>query len=162
MHIPTPYGKDLYETWWQIEKSIRKFDRIFNKVEKFEARKFLDPENHDRREQRMLERKRDRWTTHYTYFLGGLTEEEQMYRDYYESEIELDEEDDHIEEELDEQAIANEGEFQFKQYDFVETSLLQEPHENFEDIIEQKIFKYKYRRCNDNQEEYEKKENRVF
>jgi hypothetical protein len=53
-----------------------KFDRIFNKVEKFDARKFVDPENHDRREERMLERKRKRWTENYTYFFGGLTEEE--------------------------------------------------------------------------------------
>jgi hypothetical protein len=48
--MPTPYGKDLYETWWKIEKAIKKFDRTFNKVEKFHARKFVDPENHERRE----------------------------------------------------------------------------------------------------------------
>jgi hypothetical protein len=35
IYLPTPYGKDLYETWWQIEKAIKKFDRTFNKVEKF-------------------------------------------------------------------------------------------------------------------------------
>ena len=77
LYIPTPYGKDLYETWHKIEMSIRKFDRIFNRVEKYQARKFMDPENHERREQRMLDRKRHRWTENYTYFLGGLTEEEQ-------------------------------------------------------------------------------------
>ena len=74
--MPTPYGKDLYETWHSIEKSIRKFDRIFNRVEKFDARKFTQPEHHERRESRMLERKRTRWTENYTYFFGGLTEEE--------------------------------------------------------------------------------------
>lgn len=58
IYLPTPYGKDLYETWYKIENSIRKFDRIFNKVEKFNARKFIDIENHERREKRMLERKR--------------------------------------------------------------------------------------------------------
>jgi hypothetical protein len=36
IYVPTPYGKDLYETWFEIEKSIKKFDRIFNKVEKFD------------------------------------------------------------------------------------------------------------------------------
>lgn len=56
---------------------------MFNKVEKFHSRKFTNPDNHDRREKRMLDRKRDRWTTGFTYFFGGLTEEEQMYRDYY-------------------------------------------------------------------------------
>lgn len=77
LYVPTPYGKDLYETWFQIEKSIKRFDRLFNKVEKFVSRKFIDPENHERREQRMLERKRERWVENYTYFFGGLTEEEQ-------------------------------------------------------------------------------------
>jgi hypothetical protein len=88
LYLPTPYGKDMYETWFKIENAIKKFDRIFNKVEKFDARKFLDPENHDRRETRMLERKRERWVENYTYFFGGLTEEEQMYRDYFETDLE--------------------------------------------------------------------------
>jgi hypothetical protein len=109
IYIPNPYGKDLYETWWKIEKAIKKFDRIFNKVEKFHARKFVDPENHERREQRMLERKRQRWTENYTYFFGGLTEEEQQYRDYFETDLEQDPEDDYVDEYLDEKQIAAEG-----------------------------------------------------
>lgn len=72
-----PLGRDLYETWYQIEKSIMKFDRIFNKVEKFDARAMTDPANHERRERRMLDRKKERWVTNYTYFFGNLTEEEQ-------------------------------------------------------------------------------------
>jgi hypothetical protein len=47
----------MYENWFNIEKSIIKFDRIFNKVEKFEARSMTDPINHERREKRMLQRK---------------------------------------------------------------------------------------------------------
>jgi hypothetical protein len=35
-----------------------KFDRIFNKVEKFDARAMTDPYNHERREKRMLEKKK--------------------------------------------------------------------------------------------------------
>lgn len=50
----------------------------------------------------MLERKRERYTENFTYFLGGLTEEEQMYRDYYQTDIEDDPEDDFIEGEMDE------------------------------------------------------------
>ena len=109
LYMATPYGKDLYETWFNIELSIRKFDRMFNRVEKFHARKFVDPDNHDRREKRMLERKRQRWTDNYTYFFGGLTEEEQMYRDYFESELEEFPEDDYVEEQLDRKEIADEG-----------------------------------------------------
>ena len=52
--LPVPYGRDLYETWYDIEKSISKFDRLFNRVEKFNARKLSsDPETHERRERRM-------------------------------------------------------------------------------------------------------------
>jgi hypothetical protein len=81
--MPTPYGRDNFETWDAIEKSIRKFDRLFNKVEKFDGRKFSDPDNHERREKRMLDRKRSRLVENYTYFFGALTEEEQSYRDYF-------------------------------------------------------------------------------
>jgi len=81
--MPTPYGRDNFETWDAIEKSIRKFDRLFNKVEKFDGRKFSDPDNHERREKRMLDRKRSRLVENYTYFFGSLTEEEQSYRDYF-------------------------------------------------------------------------------
>lgn len=109
--LPTPYGKDLFETWYKIELAIKKFDRLFNKVEKFDARKFVDPENHERRENRMLERKRERWVENYTYFFGGLTEEEQMYRDYFETDLEQDPEDTYVDEQSDKQALADEGQF---------------------------------------------------
>jgi hypothetical protein len=160
--LPTPYGKDLYETWYNIELAIRRFDRTFNKVEKFEARKFADPENHERREKRMLDRKRTRWTENYTYFFGGLTEEEQMYRDYFESELEADPEDEWVEQELDQRALAAEGQFQFKKYDFVETSLQTEPHEAFADVVDQKIFKYKYRMNNDDEATFARRQGRVL
>jgi len=54
-----------------------KFDRIFNKVEKFDARHMTDVKNHERRERRMMEKKNNRWSKNYTYFFGNLTEEEQ-------------------------------------------------------------------------------------
>ena len=54
IQLPVPYGRDLYETWFEIEKSIAKFDRLFNKVEIFNARKLSsDSRTHERREKRM-------------------------------------------------------------------------------------------------------------
>jgi len=77
IQLPIPYGRDLYETWFEIEKSIAKFDRMFNKVEKFNARKLSsEPSTHDRREMRMQERKKQRLTDNFTYFFGNLSEEE--------------------------------------------------------------------------------------
>jgi hypothetical protein len=68
-----------------------------------------------------------------------------MYRDYYQTDIEEDPEDEKMEELIDDMRIAKEKQFNFKRFDFVETSLRYEPHENFEDVVENKIFKYKYR-----------------
>jgi hypothetical protein len=83
--LASPYNKTMYENWWKIEKAIWKYDRWFNKIERFESRAFLDVENHERREKWMTDWKNKRWLDQYTYFFGGLTEEEQQYRDYFES-----------------------------------------------------------------------------
>lgn len=41
--------------------------------------------------------------------------------------------------------MAGQEHFNPKCYDFIETSHSYEVHENYEDLIEDKIFKYKYR-----------------
>jgi len=45
----------------------------------------------------------------------------------------------------DEIKLAASGQFDPKLYDFIETAHTSEVHENYEDIIEDKIFKFKYR-----------------
>lgn len=37
---------------------------------------------------------------------------------------------------MDEHQLAAEGDFNFKRFDFIETSLLDEPHENYDDLVE--------------------------
>jgi len=159
--MPVVTSKTLYSNWFEIEKSIRRLDRIFLKVEKFQARQFIDAENHDRREQRMLARKRDRWTDNYTYFFGGLTEEEQMYRDYFQTDIEEDPEDTRQEEFMDELNISQMGEFSFDKYEFVETSLMDQAHDSLIDVIDKKLFKFKYRLNNDGIDTYLRRMNKV-
>lgn len=160
--MKVPFGKDMYETWFNIEKSIMKFDRIFNKVEKFEARSMTDPDNHERREKRLLEKKKDRWSSNYTYFFGNLTEEEQQYRDYFQTELEIDPEDDYIDEKFDEMHLAALGDFNPKLYDFVDYTHKNDPHENFDDLVEQKIFKYKYRQNADDVLTFQRRNNRMI
>lgn len=138
-----------------------KFDRIFNKVEKFDARALTDPVNHERRERRMLDRKRERWVTNYTYFFGNLTEEEQQYRDYFESDLEGDPEDDWIDEKLDEIHLAGQGHFDPALYDFVDYTQLHDAHENYDDVVEQKLFKYKYRQNATDLQTFERRQTRV-
>ena len=163
IQLPVPYGRDLYETWYDIEKSIAKFDRMFNKVEKFNARKLSsDPATHERREKRMMERKKTRVTDNFTFFLGNMTEEEQQYRDYFETDIEEDPEDEFIETLRDEQRIAQSGQFDPKLYDFLELSMVNEIHENFQDVVEDKIFKFKYRQNADSPAVFEARNQRMI
>jgi len=87
--VKQPLAKEIYESWYQVEKEIKKFDRIWNKVEKFDARHMSDPDNHERRQARLEERKKER-NNHFIVYTGGLSEHEQNYRDYYESDLEED------------------------------------------------------------------------
>ena len=65
----------------------------------------MDTENYERREARMQERKKARLLDNYTYYFGGLTEEEQQYRDYYETDLEDDPEYEAIEDAYDEEYL---------------------------------------------------------
>lgn len=152
--LAVPMNKTMYENWWKIEKAIRKYDRWFNKIEKFESRAFLDPENHERREKRMNERKSKRFLDSYTYFFGGLSEEEQQFRDYFESDETVQKDDEEFMQNLDEKQLAATGEFNFKRFDFQEDQYEHEILETIEDTIDKKIFKYKYRIVNDNEATY--------
>jgi hypothetical protein len=109
----------------------------------------------------MLDRKRERWTENYAYFFGGLTEEEQQYRDYYLTDLENDPEDSYVEDFMDKNELASSGQFDTKRFDFLETTLADDPHENFEDVIEDKIFKFKYRQNCDAPEVYARRMNRL-
>lgn len=93
-------------------------DRLFRKVAKFENRAFIDRANHTRREKRMLDRANQRWDSNYAFYTGSLTEEEQKYRDYYETELEAYPEDEAIEQLLDQQEVLLSGDYNPKLYDF--------------------------------------------
>lgn len=49
-----------------------------------------------------------------------------------------------------------------ERFDFLETAMYDEVHENFEDLIEDKIFKYKYRQYSDSGDLYGKRMTRVI
>jgi hypothetical protein len=93
----------------------------------------------------MLDGKRERWTDNYTFFFGGLTEEEQSYRDYFKTDYEQDSDNEYLDGVIDDMEIAAEGQMNPARYDFIETSHRNEVSENYEDLIEEKLFKYKYR-----------------
>lgn len=143
--------RDTYETWYQVEKAILRFDREFNRNEKFTARALFDAENHERRERRMLERKDQREKENYAFYFGGLTAEEQMYRDYYETDIEEDAypESQTLSEIKDDQALRNSGDFDLGHIQLIETTTLNERREQVDDVVGKMLFAYKYRSVSD-------------
>lgn len=58
--------------------------------------------------------------------------------------------------------MVSTGDFDTKRFDFVETSLELEPHENYDDLIEHKIFKFKYRVASDNNRTYDRRQARMI
>ena len=68
-----PFSKVDYENLIEAEAAIKKLDRNFRKVAKYDSRKYVDPINHERREKRMLEKANRRWDGAYTIYAGELT-----------------------------------------------------------------------------------------
>ena len=110
----------------------------------------------------MVERRNERQVHNYTFFLGNLTEEEQQYRDYFETDLEEDSEDEYLDQLDDEARLANSGEFDPKLYDFLELSMVREITESVADIIDDKIFKFKYRMNADPPAVYEARNKRML
>lgn len=153
-------AKDVYETWYKIEKDILKFDRIYNRYEKFEGRKMFDPANHDRREKRMLQRKKERLEESYTIYLIDLTEEEQMFRDYYESDLEEYRDDFQSNIINDESMLASYHDIDLNNFSFIEGSVDLNDYAPVEDHIENLLFKYRYKTVSD--KHYNRRINRVL
>lgn len=153
-------SKDVYETWVKIEKDILHFDRLYNRYEKFAGRRMFDPDNHERREKRMLQRKHDRLEENYTFYTGSLTEAEQMYRDYYESDLEEFPDDDYHNEVNDNENLRIRREFDMNKYIFSESVALEDSQSPVEDHIESLLFKFRYRQFSD--KKYSERQERVL
>ncbi len=154
--------RDTYETWYQVEKAIMRFDREFNRTEKFSGRALFDAENHDRRERRMIERKDRREKENYSFYFGGLTAEEQMYRDYYETDLEEDAypESEAFNQIKDDQTLRNSGDFDLGHIQLIETTALNERREQIDDVVGKMLFTFKYRSVAD--KKFEERNNRVM
>lgn len=145
-------SRDVYETWYQVEKAIMRFDREFNRYEKFQGRALFDAENHERRERRMLERKDIREKENYTFYFNGLTEEEQMYRDYYETDLEDNAypESEALNQLKDDATLRKSGDFDLGHIQLIETTAINEKREQIDDTVGKMLFNYKYRHVSDN------------
>jgi ssDNA-binding Zn-finger/Zn-ribbon topoisomerase 1 len=157
-----PMQKVDYESLVAAEVAIRRLDRIFERVAKFHSRQFVDRANHERREKRMQERSKGRWEGSYTLFSGGLTEEEQKYRDYFETDLELRPEDEALETQFDVDRILTSSEYKLDKYDFQERYTKAYVEEDATSIAEKKAFKFRYRQANDTLETFQRREERLL
>eukprot|EP01017_Pseudomicrothorax_dubius_P041046 TRINITY_DN6531_c0_g1_i1.p1 TRINITY_DN6531_c0_g1~~TRINITY_DN6531_c0_g1_i1.p1 ORF type:complete len:592 (+),score=196.83 TRINITY_DN6531_c0_g1_i1:313-2088(+) len=156
-----PMPKTDYETLIQAELAIRRLDRIFERVSRFHARKFVDRANHERREKRMRERAAQRWETGYTFFTGGLTEEELKYRDYFETDLELYPENEQFDSKRDFDELLSTNEYRLDQYDFQESYLKSLVEEDASSSLQRLAFRFKYRRAHYPIERHIEKETRM-
>lgn len=155
-----PMSKVDYENLINAEVAIKKLDRNFRKVLKFESRKFVDPVNHVRRERRMQQRAKERWDGSYTLYTGTLTEEEQKYRDYFQTDLENFKDDEVLEEYLDKQDLLSKPRYNLNRFDFQET-YVDGAEDDQSSYLEKKIFKFKYRRALDSAENYARRQSRL-
>lgn len=150
------YTKADYEDLMTSELAIRKLDRIFAKVQRFQKRAIMQPIEHERREKRMLERAEERSNSHTQYI--NTSEKEQMYNDYFESDIDPEEE--LMEEQDDYEELLADGIFNFKNYQFVEEGL-DGTVPAVEGVFGKKIFKFKHRKWNEDPANHFIRENRM-
>ena len=109
----------------------------------------------------MSERIQKRWDSSYTVFTGELTEEEQRYRDYFETDLDNYREDERVEEFLDRQELLGDYKYSLNKYDFQEGYTIS-PEDDQTSYLEKKIFKFKYRRALDAKADYERRNIRMI
>jgi len=90
-----------------------------------------------------------------------LTEEEQKYRDYFQTDLEVDPEDEAIESKMDESEIVSSEHYQLKNFDFQELYTRQ-PEEDTSSFLDKKAFKFKYRQAKDSAEVYYRRQTRTM
>ena len=159
-NLTVPLNKIDYKTMIDVEIAIRKTDRIYSKLRKFHARQFLDIENHERREARLLKRQKQRTVDSYTVYFGGLTEQEQQYRDYFETDLKENPEDEAALENEDEEIIRSLDAYKTNQYDFQElyTRNALEDASGMEDRL---VFRFVNRRAIDTVSDFERRQKRM-
>lgn len=148
------YTREDYEDLITSEKAIRKLDRIYEKVERFNKREVLDPVNHERRQQRLEAGKQTRMKEQHT----AEKEFQLQYQDYYATDYFSDEE--AFMEMRDQRELLFSGIFNFKNYEFVQEGT-SNPTPAIMNVFEKKVFRFRHRMWNDDPDEHFIRETRM-
>lgn len=152
-------SKDRYENIVKAELAIAELDRHMNKVNKFNLRQAYDPANHRRREARMNQKAKERTVNKDTIYLNGYTEAELQYNDYFETDLEQEyNQSNAIQDKV---RSLDASEMKISDIEFQET-WTGKPEPDAQPIVQQKIFRFKYRQALGNLEDHERREKRML
>ena len=154
------YNKETYENLVDAQMAIRELDEHQKKIQKFNLRQIYDPLNHKRREQRMAERSQDRVENKHTVYLENFTERELQYRDYYETDLEKEKEENLIKNLKNKTEILSQESLKQENIQFDEQYQGLFPDQS--SIIKQKVFRFKYRQSLNSLEDHIRKEKRML
>lgn len=149
-----------YENLHEAEVSIARLDRIFQRMTRFHSREYLDMANHERRERRMRARRGERVRDSYTVYFGGMSEEEAQYRDYFETDLEANPDNEFEANYYTEQKVTDQEYMRLENWDFQQV-YTHNPEQSSRSTLDRRLFEFKYRRANDSAENYNRRENRV-
>ena len=152
-------NKVNYENLVTAEVACEELDAHFRRVHKFKLRHMYDPENHERREARMLERAAERLGPNVTIYLNNANDDSIKYEDYFETDNELELAKELTTDYKGEAISAQPMRMENLKFQEVWTRDFRHDHQP---ILQQKIFKFKYRQALASQEEHARRENRMF
>lgn len=109
----------------------------------------------------MKERAEFRLRDSYTIYFGGMTEKEARYRDYFETDLEVNPENELAEEFFTKNQISDDKYLELERYDFQEMYTTN-PEESGQSALSKQLFYFKYRRSNDSIEDYNRREKRLI
>lgn len=96
----------------------------------------------------------------YTVFFGGLSEEELMYKDYFETEIEETGENEAFELSVDEESVRGLPEYRTENFKF-SAEYTGAPSDDTASIVDQLLFNFRNRRQIDSTEDYQRRQSRL-
>jgi len=152
-------NKTNYENLVAAEVAIKELDDHFRKVHKFKLRHMYDPENHARRESRMLERAKTRLGDNVTIYLNNFKDDDLKYEDYFETDHEL-ETAKELSDDPKSEAVSNRS-MKHENLRFQE-QWTRSSADDYQPIIQQKIFKFKYREALNTSEDHMRRESRML
>lgn len=136
-------NKIVYENLVTADAALTELNKHFKRMTKYYSRFYLDPINHERREARMLERSKQRVEKSHTIYLQDFSEEELQYRDYFETDLEVDKS---LERDPAGSLAAAKAQPELKAKKFIFTEeYTKAPEGDMTSFIERKVFRFKYR-----------------